>query len=192
MNQHLLFLIALSVCLDALSGCAASLLIVAAGLIFASAWTLMASPESWAELWRAKSIGGAEAVLKQIRLLEDGANQKSDSERKKDKELQTILELVYEMNLRGIPMLNVDIYKSAATRFLIEGDAIRPPFNAIPGVGGGAAEDIVARRKPGAVYPTIEDFARETGANSGIVASLEQLGCFAGMPKKKQISLFDF
>lgn len=139
-----------------------------------------------------KSVGGPEAVLHQIRLLEDGANQKTDSEKKKDKELQTILELVYEMNLRGIPMLNVDIYKSAATRFLIEGDAIRPPFNAIPGVGGGAAEDIVARRKTGAVYPTIEDFAKETGANSGIVASLEALGCFAGMPKKKQMSLFDF
>ncbi len=138
-----------------------------------------------------KSIGGPEAVLHQIRLLEDGANQKTDSEKKKDKELQTILELVYEMNLRGIPMLNVDIYKSDATKFLIEGDAIRPPFNAIPGVGGGAAEGIVARRKPGAIYPTIEDFANETGANSGIIASLEQLGCFEGMPKKKQISLFD-
>ena len=139
-----------------------------------------------------KSVGGAEAVLHQIRLLEEGASQKTDSERKKDKELQTILELVYEMNLRGIPMLNVDIYKSAATRFLIEGDAIRPPFNAIPGVGAGAAEDIVARRKPGAVYPTVEDFAQETGANSGIISSLEQLGCFDGMPKKKQMSLFDF
>ena len=139
-----------------------------------------------------KSVGGAEAVLHQIRLLEEGASQKTDSERKKDKELQTILELVYEMNLRGIPMLNVDIYKSAATRFLIEGDAIRPPFNAISGVGAGAAEDIVARRKPGAVYPTVEDFAQETGANSGIISSLEQLGCFDGMPKKKQMSLFDF
>ncbi len=139
-----------------------------------------------------KSIGGAEAVLQQIRLLEEGSVQKTDSEKKKDKELQTILELVYEMNLRGIPMLNVDIYKSAATRFLIEGDAIRPPFNAIPGVGGNAAEEIVARRRIGAVYPTVEDFARETGANTGIVASLEQLGCFEGMPKKKQMSLFDF
>ena len=49
--------------LPALSGCGASLLIVAAGLIFASAWTLMASPESWAELWRAKSIGGAATGL---------------------------------------------------------------------------------------------------------------------------------
>ena len=49
--------------LPALSGCGASLLLVSAGLIFASAWTLMASPESWAELWRAKSIAGAATGL---------------------------------------------------------------------------------------------------------------------------------
>ncbi len=139
-----------------------------------------------------KSIGGAQAVLRQIRMIDDGSTQKTDSEKKKDKETQTILELVYEMNLRGIEMLNVDIYKSAATRFLIEGNAIRPPFNSIPGVGAGAAEDIVARRKEGAVYPTVEDFSSETGASSNIISSLDALGCFAGMPKKKQISLFDF
>ncbi|MBR3179194.1 MAG: PolC-type DNA polymerase III [Clostridia bacterium] len=139
-----------------------------------------------------KSVGGPDAVLQQIRNLEEGSNQKTDSEKKKDKELQTILELVYEMNLRGIEMLNVDIYKSAATRFLIEGNAIRPPFNSIPGVGNSAAEDIVSKRKEGARYATIEDFAEQTGANTGIISSLEQLGCFEGMPKKKQISLFDF
>ena len=138
-----------------------------------------------------RSLGGAEAVLKQIKLLEEGANQKTDSERKKDKELQTILELVYEMNLRGIALLNVDIYKSAATKFLIESDAIRPPFNAIPGVGGSAAEAIVEKRGEDASYPTVEDFVEQTGANSGIVASLEQLGCFENMPKRKQMSLFD-
>ena len=131
-------------------------------------------------------------MLDTIHEINRGLSSKEYSAQKLDKELITILEVIYEMNLRGIPMLNVDIYKSAATRFLIEGDAIRPPFNAIPGVGAGAAEDIVARRKPGAVYPTVEDFAQETGANSGIISSLEQLGCFDGMPKKKQMSLFDF
>ena len=49
--------------LPALSGCGASLLLVSAGLIFASAWTLMASPESWTELWRTKSVAGAATGL---------------------------------------------------------------------------------------------------------------------------------
>ena len=123
---------------------------------------------------------------------EASGTQKTDSEKKKDKELVTILELVYEMNVRGIELLPVDVYKSDATKFLIEGNALRPPFDAIPGVGAGQAIAICERRKPGAVYPTIEDFANETGANTGIVSMLEQCGAFGDMPKNKQISLFDF
>ena len=96
------------------------------------------------------------------------------------------------MNKRGIELLPVDIYQSDATRFLIEGNALRPPFNAIPGVGAGQAIGICERRKPGVHYPTIEDFAEQTGANSAIVGLLEQCGCFGDMPKNKQISLFDF
>ncbi len=139
-----------------------------------------------------RSLGGPDAVKKQIDLIEKDSNpQKTDSEKKKDKELVTILELVYEMNKRGIDLLPVDIYKSDATKFLIEGNALRPPFDAIPGVGAGQAIAICERRKPGAHYATIEDFANETGANSGIVSMLESNGCFGDMPKNKQISLFD-
>ena len=80
----------------------------------------------------------------------------------------------------------------SATKFLIEGNALRPPFDAIPGVGAGQAIAICENRKPGVRYPTIEDFANETGANSAIVSMLEQCGAFGDMPKNKQISLFDF
>ena len=140
-----------------------------------------------------RAAGGPEAVKKQIEAIEKDSNpQKTDSEKKKDKELVTILELVYEMNLRGIELLPVDIYKSDATKFLIEGNALRPPFDAIPGVGAGQAIAICERRQPGVKYPTIEDFANETGANTGIVSMLEQCGAFGDMPKNKQISLFDF
>ncbi len=141
-----------------------------------------------------RAAGGPDAVKQQIEAIEKDASsgQKTDSEKKKDKELVTILELVYEMNLRGIDLLPVDIYKSDATKFLIEGNALRPPFDAIPGVGAGQAIAICERRKPGVTYPTIEDFANETGANTGIVSMLEQVGAFGDMPKNKQISLFDF
>ena len=140
-----------------------------------------------------RAAGGPEAVKRQIDEIEkeSSSTQKTDSEKKKDKELVTILELVYEMNVRGIELLPVDIYKSDATKFLIEGNALRPPFDAIPGVGAGQAIAICERRKPGARYPTIEDFANETGANTGIVAMLESCGAFGDMPKNKQISLFD-
>ncbi len=141
-----------------------------------------------------RAAGGPQAVKRQIDEIEKESSsaQKTDSEKKKDKELVTILELVYEMNVRGIELLPVDIYKSDATKFLIEDNALRPPFNAIPGVGSGQAIAICERRKSGVRYPTIEDFANETGANTGIVSMLEQCGAFGDMPKKKQISLFDF
>lgn len=138
-----------------------------------------------------KAQGGADAVKRQIDEIEKSGAQKTDSERKKDRELITILELVYEMNKRGIDLLPVDIYKSDATKFLIEGNALRPPFNALPGVGAGQAIAICERRKPDAHYATIEDFTEATGANSAIVSMLEQNGCFGDMPKNKQMSLFD-
>ncbi len=51
----------------------------------------------------------------------------------KDKGLLTILEICYEMYKRGIKFLKVDLYKSNATKFLIEGDNIRPPLSASRG-----------------------------------------------------------
>ena len=85
------------------------------------------------------SIRRAAALLRAIRELEKNAQFKDAAERKRDKELITILEVVYEMNLRGIRLLPVDIYRSDATHFLIEPEGIRPPFNAIAGVGDTAA-----------------------------------------------------
>ena len=46
-----------------------------------------------------------------------------------------ILELVLEMNERGINFLPVDIKKSDATKFLVEEEGIRPPFSALSGFG---------------------------------------------------------
>ena len=133
--------------------------------------------------------GGADKVLAAIRELEKGAQFKEAAEKKRDKEIQTILEVVYEMNLRGIELLPVDIYKSDATKFLVEGNALRPPFNAIPGVGDTAAIGM-AQNRGTERFVSIEDFQTRTGANSAVVGAMEQCGCFAGLPKTNQISLF--
>ena len=128
-------------------------------------------------------------MLAAIRELEKGAQFKEAAEKKRDKEIQTILEVVYEMNLRGIELLPVDIYKSDATKFLVEGNALRPPFNAIPGVGDTAAIGM-AQNRGTERFVSIEDFQTRTGANSAVVGAMEQCGCFAGLPKTNQISLF--
>lgn len=133
--------------------------------------------------------GDAPALLRVIQELDKNAQFKEAAERKRDKELITILEVVYEMNLRGIRLLPVDIYKSHATKFLIEPEGIRPPFNAIAGVGDNAAISMVENRGT-APFLSIEDFQMRTGANSGVIAAMENCGCFAGLPKSNQISLF--
>ena len=136
-----------------------------------------------------KSLGGPDKVLAVIKELSRDSQNKEAAEKKRDRELQTILELVYEMNLRGIELLPVDIYKSDATKFLIEGHALRPPFNSIPGIGDTAAISIVKNRGD-TPFVSVEDFQNRTGANTGVVSMLDECGCFMNLPKTNQISLF--
>ena len=137
-----------------------------------------------------RSMGGAEAVLREIKTIEKTLDAKDADTSKKEKDLLIILEVVYEMNKRGFELLPVDIYKSAGTKFLIEDGAIRPPFNSVPGVGDNAAIAIAEKRgdKP---FRSVEEFALRTGSNSGVISALEKSGCFDRLPKTDQISLFD-
>lgn len=135
------------------------------------------------------AAGGAERVLETIQELERSTAKMTDSEKGRTKDIITILEVVYEMNMRGIELLPVDLYKSDATKFLIEDGALRPPFNAIPGVGGNAAISLAENRQ-GQVFHTIDEFRTITKANSGVISAMERCGCFDGMEKSAQISLF--
>lgn len=135
------------------------------------------------------AAGGAERVLETIRELDRSTAKMTDSEKGRTKDIITILEVVYEMNMRGIELLPVDLYKSDATKFLVENGAVRPPFNAIPGVGSNAAISLAENRAKH-VFHTVEEFRTITKANSGVVAAMEKCGCFAGMEKSAQISLF--
>ena len=128
-------------------------------------------------------MGGAEKVLSNLRELKNLSNPDP-----KQKEQIIVLELVYEMNLRGIELLPVDIYKSKATRFTIEGDKIRPPFNAIAGLGDNAARQIEEGAK-GGPFLSREDFAKRTRANSAIMDKLDALGCLAGLSDSDQVAM---
>jgi len=48
---------------------------------------------------------------------------------------------------------------------------------------------MVENRK-GKVFNTVEEFRAATKANSAVVAAMEKCGCFEGMEKTAQISLF--
>lgn len=105
--------------------------------------------------------------------------------------LSAILEVVYEMNLRGIKFLPIDINESEATRFKVKDGNLLPPFNAIGGLGAGIAEKIVEmRNKLGRNFTSIDDFASKTGAGSTVISKLEALGCFDGIAQSNQTSFF--
>jgi len=133
------------------------------------------------------AAGGGERVLRHILSIKEKGNRAEQ----KEQDLLVILEVVYEMNRRGIELLPIDLYRSDATRFLIEGNALRPPFSAIAGVGTGAAEGIGAARAEGP-FASVEDFRVRTKANSAVVDKLRTLKCFEGMPEANQITLFGF
>ncbi|ENK1241954.1 PolC-type DNA polymerase III [Clostridium botulinum] len=107
----------------------------------------------------------------------------------KDKGLLTILEISYEMYKRGIKFLKVDLYKSNATKFLIEGENIRPPLSALQGVGKNAAKSIEEVRVQGE-FISKEDLRLRTKVTKTVIETLENHGCLRGMQETNQISLF--
>ncbi len=107
----------------------------------------------------------------------------------KDKGLLTILEICYEMYKRGIKFLKVDLYKSNATKFLIEGDSIRPPLSALQGAGKNAAKSIEEARLEGE-FISKEDLRLRTKVTKTVIETLANHGCLRGMQETNQISLF--
>ena len=75
----------------------------------------------------------------------------------KEKAMIPILEMGLEMTARGFGFKPIDLYRSDATRFMIDGDKLIPPFSAIPGIGVNAARNIAAAREEGE-FLSMEDF----------------------------------
>lgn len=131
------------------------------------------------------AYGGSRRVLENIKALYAKGN---DIETKEADNLVT-LEVVYEMNLRGIELLPIDLYKSKAEEFVVEGNALRPPFTAVSGVGLNAALAL-EKGAEGGEYISIEDLQSRGKANSGVIKALKDLGVLDGMPETNQLDLF--
>ncbi|MEE6643572.1 PolC-type DNA polymerase III, partial [Limosilactobacillus pontis] len=74
-------------------------------------------------------------------------NEQGNDASAKDKSLLTILELANEMLERGFKFKMVDLNKSDAANWLIDGDSLIAPFRAVPGLGLNVAKQIVASRE---------------------------------------------
>jgi DNA polymerase-3 subunit alpha (Gram-positive type) len=107
----------------------------------------------------------------------------------RDEDRYTTFELAREMLLRGFSFLPVDLEKSAATNFLIDGNKLRLPFNTLAGCGLTAAQSVVEGRaeKP---YGSVEDLRRRGKAGNPLIVALREQGALDGLPESSQQSMF--
>lgn len=107
----------------------------------------------------------------------------------KEKGLQVVLELAWEMYLRGYTVEKVDLYESMADKFIMHEKSLLPPLSALPGVGITAANNIVEARKQGE-FSSVDDLKKRAGVPTPSIDILREHGCLDGMNETDQIALF--
>ncbi|WEV45072.1 PolC-type DNA polymerase III [Streptococcaceae bacterium ESL0687] len=109
---------------------------------------------------------------------------------KVEKDLYGTLELCNEMLERGLKFGKLDLYRSDATNFIIEGDTLIPPFRAMDGLGESVAYQIVEARKNGEFLSKTE-LRKRAGVSQTLVEKMDEMGILGNMPEDNQLSLFD-
>lgn len=129
---------------------------------------------------------GKEAVKNAMRQINDKGMEAST----KEKNLLTVLELANEMLERGYDFQMVDLAKSDASEWLIDGNTLIAPFNSVPGLGLNVAKQIVAARedKP---FLSKEDLAKRGKVSKTLIDFMTENHVLDGLPDENQLSLFD-
>ncbi|MBS9337157.1 PolC-type DNA polymerase III [Fructobacillus parabroussonetiae] len=130
---------------------------------------------------------GKEAVKAAIAKIKDLGNDAT----KGDQDLQTVLEMANEALERGVSFKMVDLERSEATEWVIDGQELIPPFSVIPGLGDNVANQIVAARaeKP---FISKEDLKKRGKVSQTIIDFLTLHSVVSDLPDENQLSLFDF
>ena len=117
-------------------------------------------------------------------------NQKGMDASTKEKNLLTVLELANEMLERGYEFGMIDLYKSDAENFIIEGNKLIAPFRAVPSLGANVANQIVEARKDGP-FLSKEDLANRGKVSKTLIDYMTENGVLKDLPDENQLSLFD-
>ena len=131
------------------------------------------------------AILGPAAVKQKILSLIAKGNEISTKE---SDQLET-LQVTYEMLLRGIELLPVDLYQSDATLYRLEGDKLRLPFTALKGLGTAAAAALAEAGRKGP-YLSIDDITARSGVSKTVIDLLREHGSLSSLPESSQMSLF--
>lgn len=117
-------------------------------------------------------------------------NEKGNDATAKDKNLLTVLELANEMLERGYTFKMVDIKRSDASDWLIEGNTLLAPFSAIPGLGLNVAKQIVAAREE-REFISKQDLRERGKVSQTLVDFMTENHVLDGLSDENQLSLFD-
>ena len=128
--------------------------------------------------------GGKEKVQRALRELK--TLEKPDE---RQKELIIVLQLAWEMYLRGYCVEHVDLYRSAAEDFIIQEKSLLPPFTSLKGFGAVAAHSVIEARKDGR-FTSIADFKKRTAVSKTNIDLLREHGCLAELNESDQMELF--
>ncbi|MGX7172466.1 PolC-type DNA polymerase III [Enterococcus ratti] len=108
----------------------------------------------------------------------------------KEKNQLTVLELANEMLERGFHFGMIDLYKSDAVNFVIDGETLIAPFRAVPSLGINVAKQIVEARKEGP-FLSKEDLATRGKVSKTLIEYMNDNGVLKDLPDENQLSLFD-
>ena len=129
-----------------------------------------------------------------FRPVEELKNSKKELDKKgnlnpKEKQELFLYEILIEMYYRGIELLQIDIYKSEATSFIIEDSKIRMPLVAMDGLGESVAFNVIEERKEG-TFLSIEDLMKRAKINKTVIDLLKTYNCIPELSETNQQTLF--
>ena len=107
----------------------------------------------------------------------------------KESDQLSALHIIYEMLVRGLDFLPVDLYKSQAMRYTIDDGKIRLPFVSLKGLGESAAQSLYEAGQ-GGMYISRDELSTRAGVSKAVVEALREAGALDGLPESSQTTLF--
>ena len=109
---------------------------------------------------------------------------------KKEQDVEESLHVCLEATARGMKFLNIDLYKSEASVYVVNSDnEIIPPFNSIEGLGDTVAKNIVLERQK-RKFLSIEELQVRAKISETLIETMKNMHILDGMDESNQLSLF--
>lgn len=136
-------------------------------------------------------IKGKDAIISKIEELKTRQRVSNEKLSPKEQEQLKTLNNALEMVQRGYKFANIDLYRSDATKFVVDYQtkSLIPPFITIDGLGENNAITVVEARKEGEFYSK-DNLLRRTKLTSTNVQDLADMGVLDSLDESDQLTLF--